>query len=131
MKDSAGLWKVDDIAFRAEFFLARHDKSDRVTFLITAGPTREPIDPVRYISAIVHPEKWATPSPKRRSDAGHEVDSDFRPGESRAAARRTNSFPFRQVTKCSKRYTNTRTSATSCVTVRRRRRLQAGERFAG
>src|SRR5204862_1216631 len=25
-------------------------QTDRVTFLITAGPTREPIDPVRYIS---------------------------------------------------------------------------------
>src|SRR6267143_2845174 len=25
-------------------------KSDRVRFLITAGPTREPIDPVRYLS---------------------------------------------------------------------------------
>ena len=43
------LWKVDDIAFRAEFLAGAPGKFDRVRFLITAGPTREPIDPVRYI----------------------------------------------------------------------------------
>ena len=44
------LWKVDEIAFRAEFLLAQPGKSDRVKFVVTAGPTREPLDPVRYLS---------------------------------------------------------------------------------
>ena len=44
------LWKVDDIAFRAEFLLAPSGQFDRVRIVVTAGPTREPIDPVRFIS---------------------------------------------------------------------------------
>ena len=40
--------KRDRVSRRISSYSAR--QPDRVTFLITAGPTREPIDPVRYIS---------------------------------------------------------------------------------
>ena len=40
------------------------------TVVVTAGPTREPIDPVRFI-AIAAPEKWVTRSPPPRWNRAH------------------------------------------------------------
>ena len=56
-------------------------------FLITAGPTREPIDPVRYISNRSS-GKMGYAIAEAALDAGHDVDSNFRSGQPRAAAQR-------------------------------------------
>ena len=66
------LWKVDDIAFRTEISSRPSGKSDRVRFLITAGPTREPIDPVRYLSNRSS-GKMGYAIAEAAIDAGHEV----------------------------------------------------------
>jgi len=47
-------------------------QTDRVTFLITAGPTREPIDPVRYISNRSS-GKMGYAIAEAALDAGHDV----------------------------------------------------------
>src|SRR6267143_5069780 len=47
-------------------------KSDRVRVLITAGPTREPIDPVRYLSNRSS-GKMGYAIAEAAIDAGHEV----------------------------------------------------------
>jgi phosphopantothenoylcysteine decarboxylase/phosphopantothenate--cysteine ligase len=47
-------------------------QTDRVTFLITAGPTREPIDPVRYISNRSS-GKMGYAIAEAALDAGHNV----------------------------------------------------------
>src|SRR5207248_5422108 len=47
-------------------------KSDRVRFLITAGPTREPIDPVRYLSNRSS-GKMGYAIAEAAVEAGHEV----------------------------------------------------------
>src|SRR5467141_1206151 len=47
-------------------------KSDRVRFLITAGPTREPIDPVRYLSNRSS-GKMGYAIAEAAIEAGHEV----------------------------------------------------------
>src|SRR5439155_9471156 len=47
-------------------------KSDRVRFLITAGPTREPIDPVRYVSNRSS-GKMGYAIAEAALEAGHEV----------------------------------------------------------
>ena len=64
-----------------------------MTFLITAGPTREPIDPVRYISNRSS-GKMGYAIAEAALDAGHDVILNFRSGESRAAARRQIHFRF-------------------------------------
>src|SRR5438477_4156777 len=47
-------------------------KFDRVRFLVTAGPTREPIDPVRYLSNRSS-GKMGYAIAEAAIDAGHEV----------------------------------------------------------
>jgi len=54
--------------------------------LITAGPTQEPLDPVRYISNRSSGKmamRWPKPPPPAAR-----ASSDFRPGTPGAAARR-------------------------------------------
>ena len=66
------LWKVDEIAFRAEFLLRRAGQFDRVRIVVTAGPTREPIDPVRFISNRSS-GKMGYAIAEAALEAGHEV----------------------------------------------------------
>ncbi|HTH20339.1 MAG TPA: flavoprotein, partial [Candidatus Udaeobacter sp.] len=58
------LWKVNEIAFRAEFLLTRHDKLIAWRF---SSPLVPPANrSIQFVtSRMVHPGKWATPSPKR------------------------------------------------------------------
>jgi phosphopantothenoylcysteine decarboxylase/phosphopantothenate--cysteine ligase len=66
------LWKVDDIAFRAGVPPAARRQSHRVRIVVTAGPTREPIDPVRFISNRSS-GKMGYAIAEAARDAGHEV----------------------------------------------------------
>jgi len=46
-------------------------KAERLTFLISAGPTREPIDPVRFISNRSSGKMgYASPGPPGGPDTG-------------------------------------------------------------
>jgi phosphopantothenoylcysteine decarboxylase/phosphopantothenate--cysteine ligase len=78
--------------------------------LVTAGPTREPIDPVRYISNRSS-GRWATPWRRRRWRAAPR--SRWCPGRRRSRPRRARrSSPCRRPRRC----------ARPCCTTRRRRR---------
>ena len=45
-------------------FMAKEKDLAGKRYLITAGPTQEAIDPVRYMPGATHRAKWATPSLK-------------------------------------------------------------------
>ena len=90
-------WKVDDIAFRAEFLLARSGQFDRVRFVVTAGPTREAIDPVRFISNRSS-GKMGYAIAEAALAAGHNVDADLRSVALSRRRRAPNSFRSRPAT---------------------------------
>ena len=123
------LWKVDEIAFRAEFLLARRRQVDRVKFLVTAGPTREPLDPVRYLSNRSS-GKMGYAIAAAALEEKHEVTLDQRPGRDRRAS-------WRGVGAGDDRRRNVQRAARGRIAavrrfrdVRRGLRLQTGEIFA-
>ena len=63
----SGKWKI---LLRAEFLLPARS-IDRVKFVVTAGPTREAIDPVRFEQSFVRKMGYATAEAAIESD--HDV----------------------------------------------------------
>ena len=81
---------------------ARHDL-DGETVLITAGPTQEPLDPVRYISNRSS-GKMGYALAEAAVARGAQRDPDFRSGATRSSARRARSFRSIPRAKCAMRY---------------------------